>query len=73
MLYFEIGIIFLALFGAFLNARGDRNGFVYWMFTNTYLMVKNIYIGEYAIAVLFLAYLGLAVYGYVKQGKNSPA
>ena len=65
MIYFDIGIVLLALYGAFLNSKGNRAGFVYWTFTNCYLTGKNLYIGEYAQAALFGAYLGLAIYGYL--------
>jgi len=70
MLYFEFGIVLLALFGAFLNARGDRNGFIFWIFTNTYLAGKNLAINEYAQGTLFLAYLGLSLYGYINWHKR---
>jgi len=70
MIYFEIGIVFLALYGALLNAKGDRGGFIYWIFTNTYLALKNTYISEYAQAALFSCYLALALYGYVTWKKD---
>lgn len=65
MIYFDFGIVLLALYGALLNAKGNKNGFIYWIFTNFYLMGKNFSIGEYAQATLFCAYLGLAIYGYL--------
>ena len=65
MLYFEFGIVLLALWGAYLNAKGDRNGFIFWIFTNSFLAAKNFSIHEYAQGTLFLAYLALALYGYI--------
>ncbi len=70
MIYFEMGIVFLALVGAYLNAKGDQNGFIFWIFTNTYLTWKNLIIHEYAQSSLFLAYLLLALYGYVNWKKH---
>jgi hypothetical protein len=69
MIYFEIGIVLLALFGGYLNANGDHKGFWCWIVTNTYLCGKNAYICEYAQSALFLAYLGLAIYGLIKWRK----
>ena len=55
----------IALTGTYLNATGDKRGFVLWMVSNTGLSLWNLSIGEYAQATLFLCYLILAVYGYI--------
>jgi len=70
MIYFDLGIVFLALWGAYLNAKGDRSGFIFWIFTNTYLCGKNFAIHEFAQGILFLSYLVLALYGYMYWKKD---
>ena len=47
----------VALIGAYLNAKGDKRGFYFWIVSNSYLSCYNAYLGEYAQACLFLAYL----------------
>lgn len=64
-------VVALALFGAYLNASNDPRGFVLWMFTNSYLCIKNLSNDQYAQGLLFAAYFGLSVYGYLHSQKNS--
>jgi nicotinamide riboside transporter PnuC len=64
MIYTDYAIVAIALYGAWLNARGKRAGFSFWIVSNTYLAIKNFSISEHAQGWLFLAYLALALYGY---------
>ena len=58
-------VAIIALAGAFLNARMNIMGFVIWIFTNSYWIYHNIKIKEYPQAVLFTAFLVMAVYGLI--------
>jgi len=54
------------LVGSFLNARKMRIGFALWSLSNSYLIIRNIMIGEYAQAALFVANTGISIYGLIK-------
>lgn len=58
---------FAALFGAYLNANGNRYGFLIWITTNTVFCVHNMKIGQWQQGLLFLAYLFLAIWGFIKS------
>ena len=60
----------IAILGTFLNARQNINGFVCWIISDTYLMLLNIDIGQYAQAALFFIFLLLAIYGVFQWGKK---
>lgn len=62
-----------ALFGAYLNSSGKKEGFIVWMATNAVFMVHNFLIGEYSQAVLFTCYLGITVYGWMQWTKKNVA
>lgn len=63
-------VIALALYGAYLNAKQDIRGFIFWTITNVWLTSWNLYIGEYPQAMLFLAYTIITVKGYITWRKN---
>ncbi len=54
----------LAIFGAYLNSIGNRNGFLIWIGTNIVFMINNILIDQTWQALLFAVYLILAVNGW---------
>ena len=54
----------LALAGNALVIRRRRSGFACWIVADLVLVVRNAQIGEWAQAVLFAAFLGLAVWGW---------
>ena len=56
-------ITLIALAGAYLNSKGDKRGFYFWLVSNFYLSLYNFMIGESAQACLFLAYLYITVQG----------
>lgn len=61
---------FLALVGAYLNANGNKYGFLIWIMTNTVFMWHNFAIGQWQQGLLFMAYLFLALLGFVKLSKS---
>jgi nicotinamide riboside transporter PnuC len=60
----------LALIGTLLNAKMDVKGFYLWIFTNTYFVIRFLYIREYSQSALNFAYLILAFYGIYKWETN---
>ena len=58
----------LALAGNVFVIRRQRAGFVCWAVTDVVLTARNAQIGEWAQMGLFVAYLGLAVWGFVTWG-----
>ncbi len=58
-----------AVTGAILNARKDIKGFYVWIAGNIGWVTYNIYIGEYALAALFVVYTGVSIYG-IRQWKS---
>jgi hypothetical protein len=53
----------LALFGAYLNSKGDWRGFAIWMCTNLIFLFNNYIVGQWQQAFLFLCYFLIAVNG----------
>lgn len=54
----------ISLYGAYLNVQMNRWGFALWMCSNSFWMVWDFYIGEYAQSVLFGCFFYLAVKGF---------
>jgi len=63
-------VVFLALYGAFLNSKQNIYGFFVWIITNTYLLTYNLAIGEISQGVLFAAYLLITMNGIVVWGRK---
>jgi hypothetical protein len=55
--------VLLGLYGTWLNAEQNRNGFIFWIVANIGLSIVNIYNGMYPQAVLFYIYTIFAVRG----------
>ena len=55
----------VALFGTILNAERNIYGFMFWLISNLYMVIRFAYIGEYAQAVLFFIYFILAIRGII--------
>jgi nicotinamide riboside transporter PnuC len=53
-----------ALTGTILNIRKIRSGFLFWMISNSYWMIYNFYIKEYAQSLLYFVFLGLSFWGF---------
>lgn len=53
----------VALYGTWLNANNDRNGFFFWLFSNFFFFVISLKNGHFAMAFLFMAYFVLAIKG----------
>lgn len=61
-------IVIVALLGTVLNVQQDRRSFLLWIGSNFALAVINAIAGEWAQATLWLAYVGMAVWGWVAWG-----
>lgn len=55
----------VALFGTILNAERNIYGFMFWLISNLYMVIRFAYIGEYAQALLFFIYFILAIRGII--------
>lgn len=53
----------IALTGTIFNAERNIYGFVFWIISNLYMVIRFAYIGEYAQMCLFFVYFLLAVRG----------
>lgn len=58
-------LVAIALIGTVLNVQQDRLGFVFWVVSNFGLAVVNARRRQWAEAVLFIVYLGLALWGWL--------
>jgi hypothetical protein len=56
----------ITLAGSVFNAKKMRIGFLLWSITNFFWIARNITVGEYAQAVVYIANLCISVYGFVK-------
>jgi len=56
----------IALVGAYYNSNANKVGFWYWVVSNTGFCLYNASIGEWAMSLLFLAYLGITINGIRK-------
>lgn len=63
----------LALLGAYYVSSGKSLGFFIWIFTNIIFMIHNYMIDQWQQSLLFAAYLGLAVYGFLNLLKKENA
>lgn len=55
----------VALAGTVMNAEMSIYGFLFWLVSNLYMVIRFAYIGEYAQATLFIIYFLLAIRGIV--------
>lgn len=55
---------FLALTGTILNAKKNKIGFQFWMISNLFFCLHNLFIEQYPQSALFGIYWILAIYGY---------
>jgi nicotinamide mononucleotide transporter len=63
----------LSIIGVIANTLKKRWCFIVWFFTNTIWCIYDYYIGAYAQSILFLVYIGLAVFGWFNWGKQEVA
>jgi nicotinamide riboside transporter PnuC len=56
----------LSLLGTVLVTKQDRRGFIVWIIANIGWSIIDYQAAQYAQAVMFAVYLGLAVWGYVR-------
>ena len=61
--------VIIAIYGTYLNAHMRRQGFYYWLVSNTAFCVINLGEGHLAQAFLFAVYLILAIIG-LQNWKN---
>lgn len=63
-------ITILAIIGAWLNIRKRVEGFMIWTVTNSYWLIHNLRIEEYAQAFLFGVFTYLAISGWRNWKKS---
>jgi hypothetical protein len=56
----------IALIGAWHNSWRRKEGFYYWLVSNTGFCIYNAIIGEVAMCLLFAVYLGITINGLRK-------
>ena len=61
----------LSILGTVLNIKKVKWCFWIWLFTNLSWCIYDIVINNYAQAVLFAVYTGLAIYGIVEWSKRN--
>jgi nicotinamide riboside transporter PnuC len=60
----------LSILGTVLNIKKVKWCFWIWLFTNLSWCIYDVIIKNYAQAVLFAVYTGLAIYGIVEWSKR---
>lgn len=63
----------IALAGTIFNAERNKYGFIFWVVSNLYMVIRFAVIGEYAQMTLFFIYFLLAIrgiYSWTKKEKN---
>lgn len=63
-------VTMIALYGAYLNSKQDRNGFWFWLVSNLSFCLINILTGQYALSFLFGVYTAITINGLVKWNKS---
>ena len=63
----------VGLAGTVLNAEMNVYGFIFWLVSNAYMVVRFAYIGEYAQMTLFFIYFLLAIRGIIAWNKKKKA
>lgn len=58
-------LVLIALIGAVLNVQMNRLGFLFWIVSNCGLAIVNASRRQWAQAVLFTVYFGLALWGWL--------
>ena len=53
----------VALTGTIINAERNKYGFLFWIVSNLYMVIRFLIIGEYAQMTLFFIYFLLAIRG----------
>ena len=59
-----------ALIGTVINAEQNKFGFVFWIVSNFYMVIRFAVIGEYAQMTLFFIYFLLAIRGIYAWSKK---
>ena len=59
-------LVFFSLLATYLNVRKKKVCFKIWLVTNTLWAIYDVYKGAYWQALLFIAYVGLAIYGMIR-------
>lgn len=60
----------VALLGTVWNAERNKYGFVFWIVSNLYMVVRFAYIREYAQMTLFFVYFLLAIRGLISWSEK---
>ena len=63
----------VALLGTVINAEKNKYGFLFWIVSNLYMVIRFAFIGEFAQMTLFFIYFLLAIrgiYSWSKREKN---
>ena len=60
----------VALAGTIFNAERNKYGFIFWVVSNLYMIVRFAVIGEYAQMTLFFIYFLLAIRGIYSWTKK---
>ena len=59
-------LVITSLFATYLNIKKKRVCFKIWLVTNTLWACYDFYIGAFWQGMLFVTYVGLAVYGIIE-------
>jgi len=60
----------LSIIGTILNIKKLKICFLFWLPTNVFWIIYDIYKGAYPQAVVFAVYFGLAIYGIIEWGRH---
>ncbi len=60
----------VGLAGTLMNAERNKWGFVFWLVSNMYMVIRFFIIGEYAQCALFFVYFLLAIRGIIAWTKK---
>lgn len=54
---------FVAIYGTWLNANAKKEGFYWWLVSNSGFAIINCLSGQYALCLLFSTYLFITIKG----------
>lgn len=60
----------IAIVGAILNSQAKKEGFYFWIVSNTGFFAYNAFIGEIAMSALFAVYLIITINGISTWSKK---
>jgi hypothetical protein len=54
----------VASMGTILNIKKKKSGFIFWLISNAFFSIYNIFLGEIGMFIVFISNMIFTIYGY---------